>query len=111
LLGQAALGADSLQQAISCSKKVISLQPDMAPQAYLLSGSAKYKSGDYSQAIDDFHRAAAGSDCAYFAWLMAARCYERMGYVAHAKAAYEKAAQYGDNSELQKLLVKAGRED
>jgi tetratricopeptide (TPR) repeat protein len=109
LMGQAALGADLPRQALICSKKALSLKPDMA-EAYLLSGSANYKSGSYSQAIDDFHRAAVDSACAHFAWLMAARCYERMGYVAQAKAAYEKAAQYGGNSELQKLLVKSERE-
>jgi len=108
LMGQAALGADLPQQAIICSKKAIALKPDMA-EAYLLSGSANYKSGSYSQAIDDFHRAAVDSACAHFAWLMAARCYERMGYVAQAKAAYEKAAQYSGDSDLQKLIVKSER--
>ncbi len=109
LMGQAALGADLPQQAISCSKKVIALKPDMA-EAYLLSGSANYKSGNYSQAIDDFHRAAIDSDCAHFAWLMTARCYEKLGYVAQAKAAYQKAARYGGDSELQKFLIKQEQE-
>ncbi|MGA2915079.1 MAG: tetratricopeptide repeat protein [Sedimentisphaerales bacterium] len=106
LMGQAALGADLPQQAISCSKKALAISPDLAG-AYLLSGSANYVSGNYSKAIDDFHRAAIDPALTQFAWLMSARCYEKMGYVEQAKAAYEKASQFQSDSELQQLLVKS----
>ncbi len=109
LMGQAALGADLPQQAISCSKRALALAPNMA-EAYLLSGAANYKSGNYSGAIDDFHRAAADPAHTQFAWLMAARSYEKMGYVEQAKAAYEKASQFKSDSELQQLLVKSDSE-
>ena len=108
-MGQAALGADLPRQALICSKKAIALKPDMM-EAYLLSGSANYKSGNYRQAIDDFQKAASNVGHAHFAWLMTARCYEKMGNAERAKAAYEKAAQYGGDSELQKLLVKSNQE-
>ena len=108
-MGQAALGADLPRQALICSKKALTLKPDMM-EAYLLSGSANYKSGNYRQAIDDFQKAASNVGHAHFAWLMTARCYEKMGNAERAKAAYEKAAQYGGDSELQKLLVKSNQE-
>lgn len=109
-MGQAALGADLSRQALVCSKKALALKNDMS-EAYLLSGSANYKSGNYGQAIDDFRRAIDGSADAHFAWLMTARCYERMGNAERAKAAYEKAARSGGDSELQKLLVKSNLEN
>ncbi len=109
LMGQAALGAGSTQQAISCSKKALAISPNLAG-AYLLSGSANYVNGKYSEAIDDFHRAAADSSLTEFVWLMSARCYEKMGYVEQAKAAYEKASQFKSDSELQRLLVKSDSE-
>jgi tetratricopeptide (TPR) repeat protein len=103
-MGQAALGAGSLQQALICSQKALKLKPDMA-EAYLLSGSANYKNGSYSQAIDDFQRAAAGSVDAHFAWLMTAKCYEKTGNTAQAEAAHAKAAQLCSDNELQQLLT------
>ena len=108
-MGQAAIGADLPQDALTCSKKALELSPDMA-EAYLLSGSANYIAGNYSQAIDDFHRVSADSAQNQFAWLMAARCYEKLGYVAQAKEAYEKASQFKTQSELQQYLVKSNSE-
>ena len=107
-MGQAALGADSLRQALICSKKALALKPDMT-EAYLLSGSANYKSGNYRQAVDDFQKAASNIGHAHFAWLMTARCYEKMGNDEQAKAAYEKASQFQADSELQRLLVKSNQ--
>jgi tetratricopeptide (TPR) repeat protein len=109
-MGQAALGADLTRQALICSRKALALAPDMA-EAYLLSGAANYKNGSYSQAVDDFHKAAVDPVCVNFAWLMSARCYEKMGYVAQAKAAYEKASQFSSDSELQQLLIKSSQEN
>jgi len=108
-MGQAALGADLPRQALICSKKAIALKNDML-EAYLLSGSANYKSGNYRQAIDDFQKAVSNNSHAHFAWLMTARCYEKMGNAEQAKAAYEKAAKFGTDNELQKLLVKSNQE-
>ncbi len=108
-MGQAALGADLPRQALICSKKAIALKSDMM-EAYLLSGSANYKSGNYRQAIDDFQKVVSSVDHAHFAWLMTARCYEKMGNAEQAKAAYKKAVQFGSDSELQKLLVKPNQE-
>jgi tetratricopeptide (TPR) repeat protein len=109
-MGQAALGADSLSQAIVCSRKVLELSPDMK-EAWLLSGSANYKNCNYLQAAADFQKAAGMPQQAKFAWLMAGRCYEKLGRAEQANTAYEKAEQFETSSELQLLFAKGNEKN
>ncbi|MDD5010784.1 MAG: tetratricopeptide repeat protein, partial [Phycisphaerae bacterium] len=109
-MGQAALGADLLSEAIVCSRKVLALSPNMK-EAWLLSGSANYKKGNYLEAAEDFQKAADVPEKAEFALLMTGRCYEKLGKDEQAKIAYKRAGQFGTNSELQRLLAKGNKKD
>jgi tetratricopeptide (TPR) repeat protein len=103
-MGQAALGAGSLKQALVCSQKVLEISPDMK-EAWLLSGSANYKNGSYTQAVEDYQKATDDAQCKEFAWLMISRCYVALGRTEQAKAAYQKSIQPGTDDELGQLMA------
>jgi tetratricopeptide (TPR) repeat protein len=102
-MGEASLGDDLPQQALACSRKALTLKPDM-PEAYLLSGSANYEINNYTQALNDFQRAVNSPADSHFAWLMTAKCYEKTGDNVQAKAAYAKAAKFQVDNELEQLI-------
>lgn len=108
LAGQAAIGANQMELASSCVKKALEISPDL-PDAFLLSGSINYVDGNYSQAVDDFHKATTEPAISQFAWFMTAKSYEKMGDAYQAKAAYEKASQFPSDSVLENFLVKSDK--
>jgi tetratricopeptide (TPR) repeat protein len=103
-MGQAALGAGSLKQAIVCSQKVLEISPDMK-EAWLLSGSVNYKNGNYMQAIEDYQKAANDTQCKEFAWRMISRCYVVLGKTEQANIAYQKSVRSGTDDELGQLIA------
>ena len=104
-MGQAALGVGADDRAFECGQKVLSLQPD-SMGAVALIGCAQYASGNYAIAITEFEKIATDDKYGAFSWLMKARCYDRLGRVAKAKLAYQKALKMNPNSELGKFLAR-----
>lgn len=105
-IGQAALGTGAAGRAFICGKKALTLQPGL-PDAIALIGCAQYAAGDYSTAAQSFEKITADKKNAGFAYLMKARCYEKLGQTKKAKDTYKKALEMNPQSELGNLLVKS----
>jgi len=104
-MGQAALGAGAAYRAYACAEKVLSLRPGSA-DAIALIGCAQYMRGDYKTADNSFQRIVSDEENAGFAWLMRARCYEKLGRISFAQRAYEKALELNPHSKLGELMAK-----
>ena len=104
-MGQAALGARSVNLAQMCGQKALDLQPGYS-EAIVLLGCADYTSGNYRKAVRNFEKLASDDKNAGFSWLMQARCYEQLGQKDKAERAYKKAMEINPESELGDFLVK-----
>jgi len=104
-MGQAALGAGMIDRALQCGKKACFLHPGYA-DAMVLIGCAQYRSGDYSAAEKSFGTISSDKTAGGFAWLMRARCYEKLGQTERAKGAYKRALELNPESELGDYLAK-----
>jgi Flp pilus assembly protein TadD len=104
-MGQAALGAGAANRALMCGQKALDLKAGYA-DAIALIGCAQYVSGDYLEAVRTFEKITAGQDNATLAWLMKARCYERLGRMDKATLAYRKALETNPHSQLANFLAK-----
>jgi len=104
-MGQAALGAGAANRALMCGQKALDLNAGYA-DAIALIGCAQYVSGDYLEAINSFEKISAGQENATLAWLMKARCYERLGRTDKAGLAYRKALETNPHSQLADFLAR-----
>jgi len=104
-MGEAALGTGAETKALMCGQKALALQPGY-PDAIALVGCAQYAGGDYTAAAETFGKITSVETHSGFAWLIRARCYERLGQKNNAEDAYKKALEMNPKSELANLLVK-----
>jgi len=104
-MGQAALGARSINLAQRCAEKAMDLQAGYSDAIALL-GCAEYAGGNYRRAIKTFEKLNTDDKNAGFSWLMRARCYEQLGQKDKAERAYKKAMEINPHTELGDFLVK-----
>ncbi|UCG46864.1 MAG: tetratricopeptide repeat protein [Phycisphaerales bacterium] len=104
-MGRAALGSGMARRALQCGQTALGLRPGHAG-ATVLVGCARYAEGDYDKAAQSFEKLVTDEQNAGFAWLMMARCYERLGREGQAEQAYRKALDINPDSKLAQFLVK-----
>jgi len=103
-MGRAALGSGQAQRALTCAERALTLQPGW-DEALALKGCALYLRADYAPAIEVFRQISTNDRLGGFAWLMVGRCYQQMGQLTRAQAAYERAAELDPDSKLVSLLT------
>jgi tetratricopeptide (TPR) repeat protein len=104
-MGQAALGAGMMERALWCGEKARALRPGYA-DAVIVIGCALYRSGNYSEAEKIFGTITSDAAAGGFAWVMRARCYEKLGQTDLAESAYKKALKLDPEGELVDYLAK-----
>jgi len=104
-MGRAALGSGMAGRALQCGQTALGLRPGHTG-ATVLVGCAMYAQGDYDKAARSFEKLVMDHQNAGFAWLMMARCYERLGRQTQAEQAYRKALDINPDSELGKFLAR-----
>jgi tetratricopeptide (TPR) repeat protein len=104
-MGQAALGAGMTDRAMMCGQRALALLPGYA-DAIVLVGCAEYARGDYTAAAQTFEKIATDDKNVGFAWLMRARCYEKLQMTTEAELAYKKAVEIDPHSKLGGFLAK-----
>ncbi len=98
-MGQAALGAGMSNRALRCGRRALSIRFGLA-DAVALVGCAQYMSGDYSASLESFEQIITDEANGSLAWLMMARCYERLNQPEKASGAYSRALEINPDSQL-----------
>ncbi|MDD5459699.1 MAG: tetratricopeptide repeat protein, partial [Phycisphaerae bacterium] len=91
-LGQAYLGLKLTDDTLSCASRAMRISPDSI-EAMALSGSAYFMKNDYESAKNCFAKITAIDSENSFAWLMKAKCCEKLGLITDAREAFKTAAQ------------------
>lgn len=105
-MGQAALGAGMTNRALRCGRRALRIRAGFA-DAVALVGCAQYMSGDYTDSLESFEQISADQANGSLAWLMMARCYERLNQPDKAASAYSRALEINPDSQLGDYLGKS----
>ncbi len=103
-MAEAALGVSDIQRARTCAQKALSFRTDCF-EAQMVLGCANYLDGKYLTALESFIPLMNQEELGGFASFMAGRCYWKLGRVAQAQAALEKAAQLNPQSPLVAMFL------
>ena len=104
-MGQAALGAGMSNRALRCGRRALRIRSGLA-DAVALVGCAQYMSGDYTGSLESFEQIITDEANGSLAWLMMARCYERLNQPEKAAGAYSRALEINPDSQLGGYLGK-----
>ncbi|MHC4212518.1 MAG: tetratricopeptide repeat protein [Planctomycetota bacterium] len=104
-MGQAALGAGMSNRALRCGQRALSIRADFS-DAVALVGCAQYMNGDYTLSLESFEQIITDEANGSLAWLMMARCYERLNQPEKAAGAYSRALEINPDSQLGGYLGK-----
>ena len=102
-MGNAALGANLSDRAMSCDERALSLKPGWS-DAVVLKGCAFYLSGEYQNGISVFSRVLNDKELGGIAWIMTGRCYEKLNLMTNAKRSYDKATEIDPGSRLVSIV-------
>ena len=98
-MGQAALGNNNFNGALACSTRALTLRHRWS-QAIALQGSAQYLNRDYYSAMKSFKKISSNENDGSFAWMMIAKCYERLGRKSKAASAYKQSMDMKPSEKL-----------
>ena len=104
-MGQAALGSGMSNRALTCGHRALNIRGGFA-DAIALVGCAKYMSGDYTGSLESFKQIIDDQANGSLAWLMMARCYERLNQPEKTAGAYSRALEINPDSQLGGYLGK-----
>lgn len=105
MMAHSAMGVDDAKRALHCAEQALKYHPSW-PSAYAVRGCARYFLGDYEQAVQDYAKISSDDKLGAFAWFMTGRCYQQMGQMIQANAAYERAEKMNPDNELIKTFMK-----
>ena len=90
-LGQAYLGLKLTDDALTCANRAIRISPESV-EAMALNGSAYFMKNDYESAKSWFSKITVIEEKNSFAWLMKAKCCEKLGLIVDAREAFKTAS-------------------
>lgn len=98
------LGISDISRAKTSAQKALSYQSDCI-EAHMVIGCADYLNGKSLTALGTFIPLMEHKEFGGFASFMASRCYEKMGRIDQAQAAFKQAAQLSPDSPLVAMFV------